>query len=150
MSAKPINKRLATICYKPGVWALLTRRYVPNGKIRIYAYCQGRIQFCIYENRFLIKYLFTISIALPYNNFLCWSPIAQSVERRTVNPQVAGSSPARGAKECSTEGPATCCGPFAWANAWNTPPNSDGVPFNRAVEARLRGEMVLRWTSSQP
>ena len=25
------------------------------------------------------------------------SPIAQSVERRTVNPQVAGSSPARGA-----------------------------------------------------
>lgn len=26
------------------------------------------------------------------------SPIAQSVERRTVNPQVAGSSPARGAK----------------------------------------------------
>ncbi len=27
------------------------------------------------------------------------SPIAQSVERRTVNPQVAGSSPARGAKQ---------------------------------------------------
>ena len=27
------------------------------------------------------------------------SPIAQSVERRTVNPQVAGSSPARGAKD---------------------------------------------------
>ncbi|CFN79168.1 Uncharacterised protein [Bordetella pertussis] len=27
-----------------------------------------------------------------------FSPIAQSVERRTVNPQVAGSSPARGAR----------------------------------------------------
>ena len=27
-----------------------------------------------------------------------YSLIAQSVERRTVNPQVAGSSPARGAK----------------------------------------------------
>ena len=26
------------------------------------------------------------------------SPIAQSVERRTVNPQVVGSSPTRGAK----------------------------------------------------
>ena len=32
-------------------------------------------------------------------SFLSSSPIAQSVERRTVNPQVAGSSPARGAKE---------------------------------------------------
>src|SRR5690606_29795226 len=28
-----------------------------------------------------------------------WSPIAQSVERRTVNPQVPGSSPGRGAKK---------------------------------------------------
>ena len=33
----------------------------------------------------------------PYNLFL-YSPIAQSVERRTVNPQVPGSSPGRGAK----------------------------------------------------
>jgi len=32
---------------------------------------------------------------------LC-SLIAQSVERRTVNPQVAGSSPARGAKDIKT------------------------------------------------
>ena len=32
------------------------------------------------------------------------SPIAQSVERRTVNPQVAGSSPARGAKFSSKIG----------------------------------------------
>jgi hypothetical protein len=30
--------------------------------------------------------------------FINYSLIAQSVERRTVNPQVAGSSPARGAK----------------------------------------------------
>ena len=35
---------------------------------------------------------------LCYSFVLDGSPIAQSVERRTVNPQVAGSSPARGAK----------------------------------------------------
>ena len=33
-----------------------------------------------------------------HNNVLNRSLIAQSVERRTVNPQVPGSSPGRGAK----------------------------------------------------
>jgi hypothetical protein len=37
----------------------------------------------------------TVSVLLIFINY---SLIAQSVERRTVNPQVAGSSPARGAK----------------------------------------------------
>ena len=36
----------------------------------------------------------TVSVLLIFINY---SLIAQSVERRTVNPQVAGSSPARGA-----------------------------------------------------
>ena len=37
-----------------------------------------------------------------HNNALNRSLIAQSVERRTVNPQVPGSSPGRGAKELNT------------------------------------------------
>ena len=37
-------------------------------------------------------------IMLPVLLRTSYSPLVQSVERRTVNPYVAGSSPARGAK----------------------------------------------------
>ena len=33
------------------------------------------------------------------NGFVAYAPLAQSVERRTVNPQVVGSSPTGGAKK---------------------------------------------------
>ena len=58
------------------------------------SFCNGK-----QETRFLAKNrrLHTSKFSFIIS-FLSSSPIAQSVERRTVNPQVAGSSPARGAK----------------------------------------------------
>ena len=57
------------------------------------SFCNGK-----QETRFLAKNrrLHTSKFSFIIS-FLSSSPIAQSVERRTVNPQVAGSSPARGA-----------------------------------------------------
>ena len=54
----------------------------------------GNKRRVFWQNRRLHTSKFSFIIS-----FLSSSPIAQSVERRTVNPQVAGSSPARGAKD---------------------------------------------------
>ena len=55
------------------------------------------------------------------------SPIAQSVERRTVNPQVAGSSPARGAKQIGES---------------DLPANSKYSPIAQSVERRTVNPQV--------